>query len=171
MNSKFKKEGIDAAHKRWWQTFEVVFGIPFFVAITLQFIIPLSLPQGLLTPAVILGGITFITVGVVLVIFARREIARYGQPTDPGRPTSKLITTGVFAISRNPLYLGGVCIEVGIALALNLAWVLVFLPVALIGCRYILIAPEERYLAEKFGTEYHVYAASVHRWIGRTQDG
>src|SRR5699024_4763848 len=142
MNSKFKKEGIDAAPRRWWQDFDVVFGIPFVVATHLHVITTLSLDHGLLPPAVILGGITCITVGGVLVIFARREIARYGQPTDPGRPTRKLITTGVFAISRNPLYLGGVCIVVGIALTLNLAWVLVFLPVALLGCRYILIAPE-----------------------------
>jgi protein-S-isoprenylcysteine O-methyltransferase Ste14 len=32
-----------------------------------------------------------------------------------------------------------------------------------------LIAPEERYLATKFGDEYRMYAASVHRWLGRTR--
>ncbi len=78
-----------------------------------------------------------------------------------------LVTTGVFAISRNPLYFGGVCILVGIALALSLLWVLVLLLPALVACHYVLIAPEERYLAAKFGEEYRLYAASVHRWIGR----
>jgi uncharacterized membrane protein len=29
---------IDAAHRRWWQIFEVVFGIPFFVALALQYV-------------------------------------------------------------------------------------------------------------------------------------
>jgi protein-S-isoprenylcysteine O-methyltransferase Ste14 len=56
---------------------------------------------------------------------------------------------------------------VGITLAANLPWVLVLLIPALVACHYVLIAPEERYLAAKFGEEYRRYAASVHRWIGR----
>jgi protein-S-isoprenylcysteine O-methyltransferase Ste14 len=159
----------DVAHNSWWQTFEVVFGIPFLAAIALQLALPLSLPRGFLTPVIILGGAALIIVGVALVVLARREFAQRGQPTDPGHPTSKVVTTGVFSVSRNPLYLGGICVLVGIALAANLPWVLVFLLPALVACHYILIAPEERYLATKFGEEYRTYAASVHRWIGRTR--
>jgi protein-S-isoprenylcysteine O-methyltransferase Ste14 len=159
----------DVAHNSWWQTFEVVFGIPFVAAIALQLALPLSLPRGFLTPVIILGGAALIIVGVALVVLARREFAQRGQPTDPGHPTSKVVITGVFSVSRNPLYLGGICVLVGIALAANLPWVLVFLLPALVACHYILIAPEERYLATKFGEEYRTYAASVHRWIGRTR--
>jgi protein-S-isoprenylcysteine O-methyltransferase Ste14 len=159
----------DVAHNSWWQTFEVIFGIPFLAAIALQLALPLSLPRGFLTPVIILGGAALIIVGVALVVLARREFAQRGQPTDPGHPTSKVVITGVFSVSRNPLYLGGICVLVGIALAANLPWVLVFLLPALVACHYILIAPEERYLATKFGEEYRTYAASVHRWIGRTR--
>lgn len=159
----------DVAHKSWWQTFEVVFGIPFLAAIALQLTVPLSLPRGFLTPAIIPGGAALIIVGAALVVLARREFAQCGQPTDPGLPTSKVVTTGVFSVSRNPLYLGGICILVGIALALNLPWVLVLLLPALVACHYVLIAPEERYLATKFGEEYRIYAATVHRWIGRAR--
>jgi protein-S-isoprenylcysteine O-methyltransferase Ste14 len=156
----------DVAHKRWWQTFEVVFGIPFLAAIALQLAVPLSLPRAFLTPVIIPGGAALIIVGVALVILARREFAQHGQPTDPGHPTSKLVTSGVFSVSRNPLYLGGVCILGGVALALNLPWVFVLLLPALVTCHYLLIAPEERYLAAKFGDQYRFYAATVHRWIG-----
>jgi protein-S-isoprenylcysteine O-methyltransferase Ste14 len=156
----------DVAHKRWSRTFEVVFGIPFLAAIALQLAVPLSLPRAFLTPAIVPGGAALIIVGAALVVLARREFAQHGQPTDPGRPTSKLVTSGVFAVSRNPLYLGGVFILVGIALVLNLPWVFVLLLPALAACHYVLIAPEERYLAAKFGEEYRFYAASVHRWIG-----
>src|SRR4051812_49133328 len=121
----------DVAHRRWWQTFEVIFGIPLLAAIVLQLALPLSLPLGSLTPAIVPGGVALIITGVVLVVLARRQFAQQGQPTDPGRPTSQLVTTGVFSISRNPLYLGGICILVGIALALNLAWVVVLLLPAL----------------------------------------
>jgi protein-S-isoprenylcysteine O-methyltransferase Ste14 len=159
----------DVAHKSWWQISEVVFGIPFLVAIALQFLVPLSLPGGLLRPAFVLGGATLIIVGVALVVLARREFARRGQPTDPGRPTTQVVTTGVFSVSRNPLYLGAGCLLVGIALAVNLPWVLVLLLPSLVACHYVLIAPEERYLVAKFGEEYHVYATTVHRWIGRAR--
>lgn len=158
---------IDAAHRRWWQIFEVVFGVPFLVALGLQYVLPYSLPFGGFAAAALVLGVAFITVGTSFVVLARRELARHKQPTDPGQPTSEIITTGVFSFSRNPLYLGGICIVVGIALAFNLTWVLVLLLPTLIGCHYMLVVPEERYLAAKFGKEYRRYAASVYRWIGR----
>ena len=157
----------DVAHKRWWQIFEVVFGMPFLAAIALQLALPFSLPGAFLTPATVAGGAVLVIVGAALVVLARRALAQHSQPTDPGHPTSKLVTSGVFSVSRNPLYLGGVCILVGIALALNLPWVFVLLLPAFVACHAVLIAPEERYLAAKFGDEYRLYAASVHRWIGR----
>ena len=159
----------DVAHKRRWQIFEVVFGIPFLAAITLQLTVPLSLARTILTPAIISAGAALIIVGAALVVLARREFAQRGQPTDPGLPTSNLVTTGVFSVSRNPLYLGGVCILLGLALAVNLPWVFVLLLPSLVACHYVLIAPEERYLATKFGEEYRTYVASVHRWIGRAR--
>lgn len=170
MSNKSEKEN-DVAHKKGWKTFEVVFGIPFFTAIVLEFVIPLSLPQGFFTPAFIPGGVIFIITGVILIILARREFARHDQSTNPGHPTRKLVTTGVFSISRNPLYLGGICVVSGIALVFNFGWVIIFLMPSIVACHYILIAPEERYLAEKFGTEYHNYAVSVYRWIGRARHG
>lgn len=158
---------MDVAHRHRWQIFEVVFGIPFLAAIALQLAVPLSLPQGFLTPVIIAGGAAVIVVGVTFVVLARRALAQHSQPTDPGLPTSKLVTTGVFSVSRNPLYFGGVCILAGIALALNLPWVLMLLLPALVICHYVLIAPEEKYLAARFGEEYRQYTVSVQRWIGR----
>jgi protein-S-isoprenylcysteine O-methyltransferase Ste14 len=160
---------IEVAHRSYWQTSEVVFGIPFLVAIVLQLLVPVSLPRELASPAFLLGGAALIIVGVALVVLARRELAQQGQPTDPGIPTSKVVTTGVFSISRNPLYLGVVCFFAGVALAVNLPWALVLLLPSLVACHYVLIAPEERYLVAKFGEEYRVYAATVRRWIGRAR--
>src|SRR5215208_3944804 len=157
----------EVAHKSWWQIFEVVFGIPFLVAIALQLVAPIPFPRGFIMAARIPGGVILLVVGLCLVVLARRELARYGQPTDPGLPTSKIVSTGVFSISRNPLYLGGIFILAGISLTFNLPWVLILLIPSIVVCHYILIAPEESYLAARFGEQYQMYAAAVHRWLGR----
>ncbi|CAG0973057.1 protein-S-isoprenylcysteine O-methyltransferase [Anaerolineales bacterium] len=158
---------VDSAHKSHWEIGEVVFGIPFLISIAIHFVVPFSLPQGILRQVLIPVGIVLILIGICLIVLARREFAYFSQPTDPGHPTSRIINTGVFAISRNPLYLGGVIIFLGLALALNMLWALVTLLLSIIICHYVLIVPEERYLAAKFGEEYKEYAASVHRWLGR----
>jgi protein-S-isoprenylcysteine O-methyltransferase Ste14 len=157
----------DAAHKEWWQIFEVVFGIPFFAGVVMQWIVPFSLPRGSATLLFITIGIAFLIPGTILVTMARREFRRYDQPTDPGYPTHNIVTTGVFSVSRNPLYLGGICILIGLAFALNLPWVIVLLLPTLVACQYILIAPEEQYLTEKFGEEYRSYTEKVYRWMGQ----
>jgi len=157
----------EAAHKSRWETFEAVFGIPFLAGVALQFAVPVSLPGGFVTPASVLVGVVLVVVGAALVALARRELTRSGQPTGPGLPTGKVVTTGVFSISRNPIYLGGVCAMVGLALAVDLPWALLLYLPGLVACHHVLIVPEERYLSARFGEEYEAYAASVHRWVGR----
>ena len=159
---------LEAAHRSRWEIAEVVFGIPFLVAVGLQFAVPLAFPGGLLRLASGLGGGALVIAGLAFVVLARRELARHGQPTDPGRPTHQLVTTSVFSVSRNPLYLGAALCLAGVGLAANLPWVLVLLLPSLVACHTILIAPEEKYLAATFGVPYRVYTASVHRWLGRT---
>lgn len=157
----------DTAHEAWWQISEVVFGIPFLIAIGLQFIAPLSLPFGSLRLVTIAAGAALILAGIALIVMARREFAQHGENTDPGHPTRQVMTAGAFSISRNPLYLGIVVFLIGISLAVNLPWVLMLLLPSLVACQVILIAPEERYLAAKFGEEYARYRRSVNRWVGR----
>lgn len=159
----------DTAHKSWWQIGEVVFGVPFMIALALQFIAPFSIRLGGLKPILILGGALLILGGIALISLARQELAKHRQPTDPGHPTTYIVSTGVFSVSRNPIYLGAACFLIGIGLAFNLPWVLLLQLPALIACHYVLIAPEEKYLNSKFGGEYQAYAASVRRWIGRSQ--
>jgi protein-S-isoprenylcysteine O-methyltransferase Ste14 len=158
---------MDSAHKSNWAIAEVVFGAPFLVGIALHFAIPFSLSQGILRRVLIPAGIVLIVIGVGLIVLARRELAHFRQPTDPGHPTSKVVKTGVFSVSRNPLYLASVIVFLGITLTLNIPWALVTLPASVVLCHYILITPEEKYLAARFGKEYEEYATAVHRWLGR----
>lgn len=158
---------LDSAHTGGWMIGKVVFGLPFLASLALHFIWPFSIPLGGLRQGLIPAGILLGIVGMGLLVLARREFSRTGQPTDPGQPTSRVITTGVFANSTNPLYLGASLFLLGIALTFNLPWSVVMLIISMALCHYVIILPEEQYLAGKFGSEYEVYAASVNRWIGR----
>lgn len=156
----------DAAHTRWWQIGEVVFGLPLAAALALQWLAPLPLSIWLGRAGTIAGA-ALLAAGVALIALGRRALARHGQPTDPGQPTGRLVTGGVFGYSRNPLYLGAACLMLGGALAGGVTWIALMLIPALVACHYVLIQPEERYLAARFGDEYRAYAARVGRWFGR----
>ena len=157
----------DSAHKSRWEIAEVVFGIPFLISIAVHFVVPFSLPQGIFRQILTPAGVVLIITGIGFIVLARREFAYFSQPTDPGHPTSKVVKTGVFSVSRNPLYLASIIVILGLALALNILWAVVMLLLSMIICLYVLIIPEEQYLTEKFGEEYLEYTASVHRWLGR----
>jgi protein-S-isoprenylcysteine O-methyltransferase Ste14 len=162
------KMKVDSAHKSNWEIAEVVFGLPFLISIAMNYLFPFSMVQGIWRQGLLVLGIVLIISGIGVAVRARRAFAEFRQPTDPGHPTSKVIKTGVFAMSRNPLYLACVLIFLGLALALNMSWALAALLLSIILCHYVLIRPEERYLKAMFGEEYEQYAASVHRWWGRT---
>jgi len=154
------------AHQKSWQIFEVIVGLPYLLAFLVQWGWPLSLPDGL-RGALWAGGGLLVVLGLWLIVATRREFARAAQPTDPGQATTRLMTAGVFAWSRNPLYVGGFVFLAGVALALNSLWNLLVLLPALLGCHFLLVLPEERYLLARFGKDYEVYCARVGRWLGR----
>jgi protein-S-isoprenylcysteine O-methyltransferase Ste14 len=158
---------MDSAHQSKWTIGEVVFGIPFLLAVGLEFIFPYPLATGTLRTICVAAGITLVVFTFWLVPAARREMAHYQQPTDPGQPTTHLVKTGPFAYSRNPLYLAAVLLFLGFSLTFNLLYGIVAVVLSTILCHFILIMPEESYLTEHFGQEYLEYQSSVQRWIGR----
>ena len=157
----------DTAHKHRWETGEFFIGLPYFVGIGLHILFPAPITTGSFsTPLRIIGALIMFA-GLSLLIQTRRQFNTHQQPTDPGQATSKIITSGPFSVSRNPLYLGGIIIFFGLALFANFLWPLLALVISVILCHTYLILPEEKYLEEKFGQEYIQYKNSVRRWIGR----
>ena len=83
----------------------------------------------------------------------------------PSKTTSHIITTGIYSLSRNPIYLAFVIVGVGIAIAVNSLWILLMqIPVVFLIRKFV-IAKEEHYLESKFGDEYRIYKQNVRRWI------
>jgi len=78
---------------------------------------------------------------------------------------SALVTTGLYTVSRNPMYLGLVVILSGWAVLLGNP-----INILTLGCFVLLInrvqiIPEEKVLLAKFGNQYSAYTNKVRRWI------
>ena len=88
-----------------------------------------------------------------------------GTTVDPTGRASTLASGGIYAYSRNPMYVGVVITYFGLALALGSIWLLI-LTIAMIALlRKFAIEPEEAYLSRRFGADYAAYRARVRRWL------
>jgi protein-S-isoprenylcysteine O-methyltransferase Ste14 len=92
-------------------------------------------------------------------------LARHRTALLPGGSTRVILDRGPFRLSRNPLYVGLIALDVALALLWPSFWALVLTPVGVAALWWGAIAPEERYLSAKFGAEYDAYRARVRRWL------
>lgn len=157
-----------SAHQSKWKIIDVVVGLPALACFLLQGIFPVTLGLPVPYRLVFIGaGIVSSICGVLLVSAGRRELAKHRQPTDPGHPTGKIVKSGVYSISRNPLNLGALLVFAGLGFVFRNLWFFILLFPAAAASTIVLIRPEEAYLSAKFGKEYDEYRGTVRRWIGR----
>lgn len=124
-------------------------------------------PTSLGMPVDIRRGIAFVLVILGLLVdgVAVASLRRKGTAPEPWKPTSAIVDSGLFALSRNPIYLGFSLTYVGFAVAMDSAVALcLILPVLIIIDRFV-IAREEAYLERKFGETYRQYKQKVRRWL------
>jgi len=110
-------------------------------------------------------GTALVTGSMALLSVLLTSYLREKTSIESWKPTSHLITTGLYRYSRNPIYTALCLINVGVGCYLNSLWiVLSFLPSAL-TVYFIAIRKEEIYLKSKFGTQYVTYMNNVRRWL------
>lgn len=87
-----------------------------------------------------------------------------GNPKQPSK-TTKLVRSGIYRFSRNPMYLGMLLMLIAWGMYLNniASMICIFIYIVLIT--RLQIMPEERILEEKFGEEYRSYKHKVRRWL------
>jgi protein-S-isoprenylcysteine O-methyltransferase Ste14 len=138
----------------------------FLAAIILGFGINFVLPVKLLPTPIQLGaGIPIVVISVFLAGVTFREFFKHGTSSDHKKAAKVLITTGPFGLSRNPLYLSGAVLVIGMAVLLDSVWILGLLLPVIITVRQAAILPEEKYLVTKFGAQYLNYKSRVRRWL------
>ncbi len=124
--------------------------------------LPLNMGQSPLLNIVSIGAIV---IGLGTIIHVGIMFWQAKTCIEPWKPTSTIITGGLYAYSRNPIYTGLCFVQIGLGLYLNSLWVVLsFLPAATL-INYLVIHKEEHYLEQKFGDEYLDYKQRVRRWL------
>src|SRR5258706_94400 len=105
--------------------------------------------------------------GVALAMMRVPGSGRFGAGTTvrPDRGTDHLVTEGPFSFTRNPLYLAGTILVLGIGLVSGIVWFLLLAVLAAFAVQKLAIEREERHLQARFGKTYADYAGRVRRWI------
>lgn len=114
-------------------------------------------------------GAALVLVGVgacfdVAGLLAFKKAQTTVNPLAPNRSTA-VVSTGVYRITRNPMYLGMALILLGLALYLASPWALLGPLVFAAFITRFQIQPEERALTARFGAAYTAYCTQVRRWL------
>lgn len=115
----------------------------------------------------VLVAIVLFVAGSALIVSARVAFAKADTTFSPIAPerSSRLVTKGVYRLTRNPMYLGTFLALLALAALLSNP------AAAVVAASYVVymdrfqIWPEERVLRGRFGSEYENYTHAVRRWV------
>jgi len=132
------------------------------VAILLQKILPLSFMSEISARVL---GVSLLILNLGFGLPALRGMLQAKTSPNPKRPTTSLVLSGVYRLTRNPMYIGLTLIFAGLLTYFQVSWGLLLVPLVVWLITIWVINPEEKYLGEKFGEEYLQYKSTVRRWI------
>ena len=140
----------------------------FFACLGFGLILEYYFPIHLLSISLILrviGGCAFALISLYFAVSGFIALIKNKTPFDTAKSTVKIVISGAYRFSRNPLYLSLLLLLFGIAFFMLSLWLFLTVPVLFILFLFKAVKPEENYLSQKFGKEYLAYSAKVRRWI------
>ncbi len=140
----------------------LIFLIIMAVTFGINYLHPLTIGEA---PFIGMLGKLFLLLSILILVYALYLFIKAKTHIEPWRPTSSIITSGLFAYSRNPIYFAFCTLTIGISIVLNNLWMLLGVIPSAYLVFIIAIKKEEQYLEKKFGDEYLEYKNKVRRWI------
>ncbi|MDW3117208.1 MAG: isoprenylcysteine carboxylmethyltransferase family protein [Roseovarius pacificus] len=110
------------------------------------------------------GGI-LVGGGLLLMVLAFAEMRRQRTTIIPHETPERLVQTGIFSRTRNPIYMGDALILLGLILRWDAVLSLPLVPVFVWIVEKRFIEPEEDRMRRKFGMEFARYCQKTRRWI------
>lgn len=140
----------------------LIYVVGFLIGLALGKLVPLTaLPHRVAWPL----GFVFLAAWVVTWAGALPLFVRARTPLSTVKPVTNLITSGIYTLTRNPLYVGWTFLYLAVAVFTSAWWALALLaPVAVIVDRFV-VRREEQYLERTFGDQYRDYKGRVRRWL------
>lgn len=143
----------------------VIYAVALVLGALIGWLMPLPWVGGIPNEVLFAVGILTIICAIGIDIAAMTTMHRAKTTILPHRKADHLVTKGVFAFSRNPIYVANTMLVIGAALVSGIAW---YLPLAFIAAyltRKLAIEREEKHLEARFGKYYRDYKKHVNRWI------
>lgn len=141
---------------------------PFYLIITIALMVTLHklLPLATVVPPPwsYAGAVVMLT-GLGILMWSARLFARAETPIKPFEESTRLITGGMYRLTRNPMYLGMVFMLLGIALLLGTLSPFLPIPLFVWLIHSVFILNEEVMMEDLFGEEYREFRQRVRRWI------
>lgn len=111
-------------------------------------------------------GVILVLLGVILAAWAALLFRREKTEINPISPANrKLVRSGPFRLTRNPMYLGLVIVTLGVAVWVG-AWPMFLAPIAVAAtANWVHIPFEEEKMRRQFPADFDAYARRVRRWI------
>jgi len=126
--------------------------LPLIVSLVYTVFLPLQLETVWLY-----SGLVIFSFGVVFTIVAILNFAT--------SPRDKVITKGLYGVSRNPMYIGLLIMQIGLGITCS-SWLYLLLTVALMILLNANLSGEERYCLYRYGNAYREYMNRTPRWVG-----
>lgn len=131
-------------------------------------IVPLLITAEVMTTdsLFLLSGLLMFVIGVSIYSWCVWDFILYGRGTPaPVQAPVRLVVRGLYHYTRNPMYLGVICILLAWGLLYAELFMLLYGACVAICFQLLVIFYEEPQLQQQFGAEYKEYKTSVSRWL------
>ncbi|HEY9129855.1 MAG TPA: isoprenylcysteine carboxylmethyltransferase family protein [Sulfurovum sp.] len=143
----------------------ILFLMTFIVGICLSWFLPLKMTRFIAHEVTQMLGLTFLLTSFILNSLAYRMFKHHSTPHLPHSVPTVLIETGVFAFSRNPVYVALILSEVGLAFIFDRIWLVLSAAALWISLDIMIVRDEERVLENTFKQDYMEYKNKTRRWV------
>lgn len=117
------------------------------------------------TKAIKVTGVLLLISALFFLVSSLRQFFRTNNTVILIKPATSLQTTGIYAITRNPMYVGLAIVYLGITCFIGNWWNIIFFPLLILIVQEYVIKREEKYLEAEFGKQYNEYKNKVRRWL------
>lgn len=135
------------------------------IGLILNSVYDLGSPFGIVGELLFGLGAMVILIAILIDISAMRTMRVAKTTIMPHKGSDHLVTKGVFAFSRNPIYLANAMLIFGLGLVFSNYWLCLLMPVAAFATQKLAIEREEKHLETRFGGNFRTYKKKVNRWI------